>query len=89
MKPSVLIVDIMCMWVFDGAEINFDRIMAFRTLVILGNFCIEGYGVCVINSSYSFQWIFLKPCIILVDIMKVGMWIFDGPSINFKRITAF
>ena len=23
-------------------------------------FCIVGYGDCVINSSYSFQWTFLK-----------------------------
>ena len=28
----------MCMWVFGGARINFDRITVFRTLVILGNF---------------------------------------------------
>ena len=28
----------MCIWVFNGAKINFDRITAFRTLVILGNF---------------------------------------------------
>ena len=28
----------MCMWVFGGSRINFDRITAFRTLVILGNF---------------------------------------------------
>ena len=28
----------MCMWVFGGAKINFDRITAFQTLVILGNF---------------------------------------------------
>ena len=27
----------MCMWVFGGAIINFDRITAFQTLGILGN----------------------------------------------------
>ena len=37
-----------------------------------------GYGVCVINSSYSFQWIFLKPCILIVDILKMCILIFDG-----------
>ena len=31
-------------------------------LVILRNFCIVGYGVCVINSSHSYQWMFLKLC---------------------------
>ena len=41
--------------------------------LILGNFCIVGYGVCVINSSYSFQWIILKPCILVVDILKMCM----------------
>ena len=41
------------------------------------------YRVCVINSSYSCQWIFLKPCILIVDIMKMCMWIFDGARINY------
>ena len=41
MKPCIPVVDIlkMCMWVFGGARINFDRITAIQTLiVILGNF---------------------------------------------------
>ena len=42
-----------CMCDFDGARTNFDRITAFE-FVILGIFCMAGYGVCVINSSYSF-----------------------------------
>ena len=29
------------------------------------------YRVCVINSSYSFLWIFLKPCILVGNIMKM------------------
>ena len=47
------------------------------------------YRVCVINYSHSFQWIFLKPCIIIVDILKMCMWIFGGARINFDRFTAF
>ena len=88
LKPCIPVVDIlkMCMWVFGGARINFDRITA---LVILGNFCIVGYGVCVINSSYSFQWIILKPCILIVDILKMCMWIFAGEKIIFDKIMAF
>ena len=31
------------------------------------------YRVCVISSSHSFQWIFLKPCIHVVDILKFLM----------------
>ena len=48
-----------------------------------------GYGVCVINSSYSFQWIILKPCTLVVDILKMCMWIFAGVKIIFDKITAF
>ena len=48
-----------------------------------------GYGVCVISSSYSFQWIFLKPCILIVDILKMCILIFDGTRINLTKITAF
>ena len=47
------------------------------------------YRVCVINSSHSFQWIILKPCISVVDILKMCMWVFGGARINFDRITAF
>ena len=36
-------------------------------------FCIVQYGVCVFNSSYSFQWIILKLCILVVDILKMCM----------------
>ena len=44
------------------------------------------YGI---HYPHSFQWIFLIPCILVVDIMKMCMWIFDGARINFDRITAF
>ena len=49
------------------------------------------YRVFEINSSHSFQWIFLKPCILVVDIMKMCMslWAFDGARINFDRNTTF
>ena len=52
------IVDIlkMCMWVFDGYRINYDRLMAFQTKIIFGSCFTVGYGVCVINFSYSFLW---------------------------------
>ena len=39
------------------------------------------------NSFYSFQWIFSKHVILVVDIMK--MWVVDGAKINFDRIRAF
>ena len=44
------------------------------------------YRVCVINSSHSFQWIFLKPCILVVDILKMCMWVFGGARIFFLKI---
>ena len=62
----------MCMWVFNEARINFDLITAFH-LVILGTVCNLGYGVCIINYSYMFQWIFLKPGVLVVNILKMCM----------------
>ena len=32
-----------------------------------------GNGLCVINSSHKFQWIFFKPCTYVVDITKMCM----------------
>ena len=48
-----------------------------------------GIEFLVIYSSHSFQCIFLKPCIPVVDILKMCMWIFDGARINIDRITTF
>ena len=46
------------------------------------------YRASVFNSN-SFHWIFFKPCILVVDIMMMCLWVFDGARINFKRITVF
>ena len=59
----------MSIWVFDGAKRNFDR----NTTSFLAIFCIVGYGVCVINSSYNFQLIVLQACLLDGDIMKMCM----------------
>ena len=40
-------------------------------------FCIVAFGVCVINIFYNFQWIILKPCILVVDILKMCIWVFS------------
>ena len=62
----------MCMWMFDDPRMNFERVDG------LLNFCTVGYGVCVINTSYSFQRKFLKLCRHIADILKMCMWVFDG-----------
>ena len=48
-----------------------------------------GYGFCVINLLHSFQWIFFKPCLHIVDIFEDIMRHIDRSRINFGRITAF
>ena len=58
-------------------------------IVNLGIFCIVGYGVCVIKSSYSFQLMFLKLGKHIVDDVTMCMSGFDGARINFDRITTF
>ena len=45
--------------------------------------CTVEYGVCVINSSNKFQWMLLKLCRHILDILKMCMWGFDGARINF------
>ena len=51
--------------------------------------CKVVYGDCAISFSYDFQRIVLKPCIHVVDIMKMYMWAFDEAIIDFDRITGF
>ena len=49
-------------------ELQLFELSHFRQL-----FFIIGYAVFVINSSYSFQWIILKPCTLGVDIIIVDV----------------
>ena len=83
-KLCILIVVIikMYIWRFNGDKINFDRITTFFFYTI-------GYGVCVINSFYSFQWVFFKLCVLVVVMIKMYMWSFNGDKINFDRIMFF
>ena len=46
-------------------------------------------GIEFVLQFGSFKLIFLKPCILVVHVMKMCMWDFDGARINFKRITTF
>ena len=39
--------------------------------------------------SHSFQWIVFKPCIQLVNILKICIWSFDEDEINIDRIIVF
>ena len=43
----------------------------------------------VILGKFLDIQIFLKPCISVVDILKMCIWVFGGARINFDRITAF
>ena len=70
-------------------ELIFTELRPFELSHFTQFFGIVGYEVCVINSSYSFQWIVLKLYILVVDIMKMCMWIIDGARLNFDRILAF
>ena len=72
----------MCMWVFDVATINLCENYSLSNLVILG----KGYGIYVINSRYSFQWIFLKPCIL---VMKMCMWILMALKWILRELQSF
>ena len=67
-------------------HINVVTVYAFQNLISSSHLMAK---VCVNNSYHSSQWIFLKPCILIVDIMKMSMWIFNGAGNNFDRITAF
>ena len=45
----------MCMWVVDGARVNFDRVMAFRLSFLAARLHCGIRSLCIlINSSYSF-----------------------------------
>ena len=69
-------------------ELIFTELRPFKLSHFTQFWGIVGYEVCVINSSYSSQWIVLKLFILIVNIMKMCMWIIDGARINCDRIVA-
>ena len=50
-------------------EIILRELRLFKLSHFLATFYIIVYGVCITNSSHSFQWVLLKPYILFVDIM--------------------
>ena len=66
-------------------EITLTELQPFRLNYVLAVsvFFTVRYGVCVINPTYRFQWMFLKLCRHIADLMKICTWGFDGDSINF------
>ena len=41
-----------------------------------------GYLLCVINSSYIFKLTFFKPCTVVMDTLKMCMWLFSSPELK-------
>ena len=70
-------------------KLNFTEDYGLFNLVMLGSFYMIGYGVYVIISPHSFQWIVFKPCIHLVNLLKMCIWSFDEDEINIDRIIVF
>ena len=70
-------------------EFIFIEFRPFKLSYFWQLYCIVGYGVCVICSSYSFQWISYKFCRHIVDILEMCRWVLEGARINFDRMTFF
>ena len=70
MKLCILMVDIlkMCIWVLTELELILKELQLFELCDFWQVFIIVGSAVSVINSSYSFQWMFLRLCKHIVDI---------------------
>ena len=79
----------MCMWVLMKLEHILTELQHIELSHFRQRFGIVGYGVCVINSAYSFQWIILKPCILVADILKMCMWIFADQKIVLAKSRHF
>ena len=77
----------MCMCVFFmKPELILTELRPFELSCFWQLFLHLGYGVCAINFSYSFQWVFLKLCRHIVNILELCMCVFDGARIDFDRI---
>ena len=85
LNPCIPVEDILklCMQGFDGARINVHR---NTILIILGNFLHSRVWSLCNQPSYNFQWVILKPCIYVVDILKLCKWVFDGARNNIDRM---
>ena len=66
-------------------ELILTKLWPFKLRQFWQHFCTVEYEVFVINSSYSFQWIFLKLCRHIVDLLKMNIWSFDRAAVIFTK----
>ena len=50
---------------------------------------MEGGGFCVSNFSYMFQWIVLKPCVLVVKILKMCLWNLMALDLILRELRPF
>jgi hypothetical protein len=54
----------------------------------MGPHLVIGYLHCVIKSSHTVRLIFFKPCTIVMDTLKMWMWLFWSVRTFFKKFTC-
>jgi hypothetical protein len=53
--------------------------------LVCGRASLIGYLLCVINSSHTFRLTFFKPCIVVIDTLKMCMWLFGSIRTFFEK----
>jgi hypothetical protein len=93
-KPLTIVIDIlkMCMWCFGSVRTFFFwkiyMKLNFYTSILAGGRLPIGYILCVINSTHTLRLTFFKPCTVVVDTLKMCMWLCRSFQTFFEKFTC-
>jgi hypothetical protein len=62
------------------------RLLARQAVDWVRGRLLTGYLLCVINSSHTFTLTFFKLCTVLMDTLKICMWLFGSAWTFFKKL---
>jgi hypothetical protein len=89
-KPCTIVMDTlkMCMWLFGSVWTFFEKFTCW-TYPFFQHVLHRVYILCVINSSHTFRLTFFKPCTIVMDTLKMCMWLFGSDRTFFRKIYMY
>jgi hypothetical protein len=89
-KPYKVVMDTlkMCMWLFGSVRTFFEKYTCSWTWSFFQHVLNRRHLLCVINSSHTFKLTFFKPYKVVMDTLKMCMWLFGSVRTFFEKFTC-
>jgi hypothetical protein len=86
-KPCIVFMDTlnMCMLFFGSVRIFFEKFPCSWTWSFFQHVLNKQHLLCVINFSRMFRLTFFKPCTVVMDTLKMCLWLFGSIQTFFEE----